>query len=49
MNLVDCFYQRFLLFADSSMLVGFKLNEHIFDDPGVDPVAGGGIPYGQSV
>ena len=31
------------------MLVGFKLGEQIFDDPGVDPVAGGGGPYGQIV
>ena len=31
------------------MLLGFKLGEQVFDDPGVDPVAGGVIPYCQSV
>ena len=31
------------------MMVGFKLDGQVFDDPGVDPVSGGGIPYGQSV
>ena len=44
MNLVDCFYQRFLVFADSDMLVGFKLGMQFFDDPGVEPVAGGCSP-----
>ena len=49
MNLVDCFYQSFMFFADSSMMVGFKLGEQVFADPGVEPVAGGGGTYGQSV
>ena len=31
------------------MLVGFKLVEQVFDDPGVNPVVGGGRPYGGSV
>ena len=30
------------------MLVGFKTGKQVFDDPGVDPVAGGGSPYGRS-
>ena len=49
MNLVDTFYQRLPLFADSAMLAGFKLGEQIFDDPGVDPIVGGGRYYSQSV
>ena len=49
LNLVDCFYQRFLNFSDSDMMVGFKLSEQVFDDPGVYPVSGGGNPYGKSV
>ena len=39
MNLGDCFYRLFLLFADSAMLMGFKLGEQVFDNPVVDPVA----------
>ena len=31
------------------MLVGFKLSDQVFDDPGVDLVVGGSITYGQSV
>ena len=31
------------------MLVGFKLDEQVFDDPGVDLVVGGGSHYCQSV
>ena len=31
------------------MLVGFKLGEQVFDDPGLDPVSGGGSPYGRCV
>ena len=41
MNLVYYFYQRFLLFADYDMLVGFKLGMQVFDDHGVEPVAVG--------
>ena len=29
--------------------MGSKIGGHVFDDPRVDPVVGGGIPYGQSV
>ena len=47
--MVDTFYQRFLLFADYYIIVGFKLGEQVFDDTGVDPVDGGGNAYGQSV
>ena len=49
MNLVYYFYQRFLLFADYDMLVGFKLGMQVFDDHGVEPVAGGCGPQGLSV
>ena len=49
MNLVGSFYQRFLLFAESVMLVRFKLDEQIFFDPGVDLLFEGGRTYGQSV
>ena len=49
LNLVDTFYHQFLLFADSAMLMGFKLSEQIFEDPGLEPVVGVGIPYGRSV
>ena len=45
----DTFYQRFILFYDSSMLVGFKIGEQDFDHPGVELVAEGGSPYAQSV
>ena len=31
------------------MMVGFKLGEQVFDDPGVDPIVGVGSPYGRSV
>ena len=31
------------------MLLGFKLGEQFFCDTGLNPVAGGGIPYGRSV
>ena len=31
------------------MLMGFKLSEQIFEDPGLEPVVGVGIPYGRSV
>ena len=49
MNMFDTFYQRFLLFADYYIIVGFKLGEQVFDDTGVDPVDGGGNTYGRSV
>ena len=49
LDLVDIFYQRFLFFSGSAMPAGFKIGEHFFDDPGVDPVVGGDIPHGQSV
>ena len=37
-----------MFFAVSAILVGFKLGDQVFDDRGVDPVAGGGSPYVQS-
>ena len=40
MNLVDYLYERFLFFADSAMMVGFKLTEKVFDHHGVDIVVG---------
>ena len=46
MNLVDNFYQKFILFADSTMLVGFTLGKRDFYDPRVDLVVGGGVPCG---
>ena len=49
MDLVDTFYQSFLFFSGSSILMGFKLGEQVFDDPGVDLIVGGGSPYGRSV
>ena len=49
MDLVDTFYQCFLLFDDSAMLVGLKIGEQAFDEPGVDPVLGRFSPYGLSV
>ena len=29
--------------------MGFKLGKHVFDDPGVELIVGGGSPYGQGV
>ena len=49
LNMVDCFYWRFLLFAGSDVLVGFKFGEQFFDDPGVEPVYGVVGPYICSV
>ena len=49
LDMVGCFYRRLLLFADYAILAGLKLGEQVFDDHGVDPVAGVGIPYGKSV
>ena len=43
------FYQRFIFFSNSAMLVGFKLGEQVFDDPGVDLMVGGGSPFNWSV
>ena len=47
--MVDTFYQQFLFFADSAMMVGFRLGEQFFDDPGVEPVYGVVGPYICSV
>ena len=47
--MVDTFYKRFIFFADSDMLVCFKLGEQVFDDLAVYLVVGLGIPYVQSV
>ena len=49
LNLVGTLYQQSLFFADSALLMGFKLGEQVFDDTGVDPVVGRGGPYGQIV
>ena len=49
LNLVGTFCKWFLLFAVYFMLVGFKLGEQFFGDPGVDLVVGGGSPYGRIV
>ena len=38
-----------MFFADSASLVGFKLGEQVFNDPGVDSVVGGGRTHGRSV
>ena len=47
--MVDTFYQWFLLFSVSTLLVGFKLGEKVFNYPGVEAVVGVGSPYGRSV
>ena len=47
--MVDTFYQQFLFFADYDILVGFKLDEQVFDDTGLDSIVGGGSPNGWSV
>ena len=44
--MVDTFYQQFLFFADYDILVGFKLDEQVFDDTGLDSIVGGGSPNG---
>ena len=31
------------------MLVGFKIDEQVFDDTGFNLIVGGGSPYGRSV
>ena len=48
MDLVDCFYHQFIFFADYDIMVGFKLGDQVFDDPGVDLVAVGDGAYSKS-
>ena len=38
-----------MFFSGSTIPVGFKLGDQVFDNTGVDPVVGRGGPYGQIV